>query len=496
MEQETSPEKKSEKKSVATQIVDSVLSAAEGSVELWHTVNDESYISLRYPDGHFEHRLLCSRDTTEWLASLFYDRTRTVATSANLKDAITVLEGNAQKGKEHVSYIRVGKDDSAIFLDLGDDSWKAVKVTAKGWEIVKNPPVKFRRPKGLLSLPIPELCGSLDDHLRPFLNAGNDDDWVLIKAWLLGLLRASGPYSMLVLAGEQGTAKSYTQKVLRNIIDPNELPIRRPARTTDDLMIAANNSLVVSLDNMSGIKPDLSDDLCNVATGGGLSKRTLFTNMGETIIHVCRPIILNGIEDIVTRPDLLDRSIVITLSSIPKEKRQPEDKLLMQIESRHPWILGALLDSAVIAMQKQDDIILNDSYRMAGFVKWAAAGLGVDGEKFLAAYKAKRTNAAKDSLEGDELVIQIKVFAQNLKGKPWVGSANDLLDKLNTQAGHGKNIPPGWPKMPNQLSGQLRRLAPSLRAEGINIEGEKRDPVTNVKQWKVENLSPSNCITV
>lgn len=471
-------------KSVAEQIVDTILRDTANGIELWHTAKGEHYISLRYGDGHVEHRLLSSKDTKDWLAGLFYNRTGKVASSSNLKDAMAVLEGYAQKGIEYVSYVRVGESDGAIYLDLGDNTWNAVKITPNGWEIVENPPVKFRRPSGMLPLPVPMGGATLDDDLRPLINAENSDDWLLIKAWLLGLLRAVGPYVILVFSGEQGTAKSYTQKLLRSIVDPNELPIRRPAKNQEDLMIAANNSWVVSFDNMSGINKEMSDDLCNVATGGGISKRKLYYEADETIIRVCRPIILNGIEDIVTRPDLLDRSILITLSRIPTERRQPEDKLIDRFNALHPMILGALLDAAVIAMAKSDGITLNDSYRMAGFVKWAAAGLGSDGDRFLEVYKAKRANAAIDALEGDNLVVQLKAFVQ--VHPSWIGTATTLLEILNDQAGYDKKRPPeGWPKIANQLSNQIRRLAPPLRTEGIKIEEATRDPKSNAKRWKI-----------
>ena len=36
-----------------------------------------------------------------------------------------------------------------------------------------------------------------------------------------------------------------------------------------------------------------------------------------------RPVILNGIEDIVERPDLADRAVFLTLEPIPEERRRP-----------------------------------------------------------------------------------------------------------------------------------------------------------------------------
>jgi hypothetical protein len=214
----------------------------------------------------------------------------------------------------------------------------------------------------------------------------------------------------------------------------------------------------------------LSDDLCNLATGGGLTKRKLYTDGEETILRVCRPIILNGIEDIVTRQDLLDRSIVVTMVRISDEKRRPEEQLLKEFNRMHPKLLGALLDAAVLGLQKKESIELERLPRMADFAKWVAAALGGEGPKFLAAYMANKDYAVKDSLEGDPVVVSLMNFLEIKKGE-WSGTATDLLGFLNVMNGYSsRKSPAGWPRAPNALSSILRRLAPGLRKLGIDVE--------------------------
>jgi hypothetical protein len=50
----------------------------------------------------------------------------------------------------------------------------------------------------------------------------------------------------------------------------------------------------------------ISDTLCRLATGGGFAVRQLYTDQNEVLFDAARPVILNGVEDIVTRPDLAD----------------------------------------------------------------------------------------------------------------------------------------------------------------------------------------------
>jgi hypothetical protein len=151
---------------------------------------------------------------------------------------------------------------------------------------------------------------------------------------------------LLVIAGEQGSAKTVLTKILRALIDPNAAPTRAPPREERDLMIAANNGHVLAYDNLSGLPSWLSDALCRLASGGSFAIRRLYSDCDETLFQAARPAILNGIEDIVCRSDLADRAIFLTLESILDERRRTERQLWHEFEVVRPQILGALLDAA------------------------------------------------------------------------------------------------------------------------------------------------------
>src|SRR5262249_19520000 len=154
-------------------------------------------------------------------------------------------------------------------------------------------------------LPLPLRGGSIES-LGLFLNLASDNDFVLVAAWLLGALRAGGPYPALAIAGEQGSAKTVLSKLLRALIDPSVAPVRALPRDERELFMAASNGHVLAFDNLSGLPPWLSDTLCRLTSGGALSTRRLFTDQDEILFAAARPVILNGIEDFITRPDLAD----------------------------------------------------------------------------------------------------------------------------------------------------------------------------------------------
>src|SRR4051812_24280802 len=80
--------------------------------------------------------------------------------------------------------------------------------------------------------------------------------------------------------------------------------------------------------------------------GGSFAVRQLYTDRDEVLFQAARPIILNGIEDVITRPDLADRAIFLTLPHFQEERRRPEKEIWRAFESAQPHILGALLDAA------------------------------------------------------------------------------------------------------------------------------------------------------
>jgi hypothetical protein len=163
-----------------------------------------------------------------------------------------------------------------------------VKITPRVWQVLDESPVRFRRSRGVLPLPVLEPGGSVDQ-LRGFLNV-SDDTWRLVVARLVAALRPRGPYPVLALFAEQGSGKSTTGRLLRELVDPNAAPLRAEPHDGRDLMIAANNSWCLAYDNLSHVPPWLSDALCRLSTGGGFATRELYADQDEIIFDSQRHI--------------------------------------------------------------------------------------------------------------------------------------------------------------------------------------------------------------
>ena len=396
-------------------------------------------------------------------------RQGTAPSSNAMQAALGLIEAMAQfDGPEHEVHIRVACHGGKIYLDLADDHWRAVEIDAAGWRLITTPPVKFRRAAGMQPLPVP-MSGGTVDGLRRLLNVKSDDDFVLAVAWLLAALRDCGPYPVLALSGEQGSAKSTFSTLLRSLVDPNTAPLRALPREDRDLFIAANNGHTLAFDNVSGLPSWISDTLCRLATGGGFAVRQLYTDQDEVLFDSCRPIILNGIEDCITRPDLADRAVFLTLESIPEDKRKSEQHLLGEFRRERPQILGALLDAVSHGLKRLPDVQLDRLPRMADFAKWATACETAIWEAgtFTSAYGDNRTEAVNTVLEADPVATALRAHMARLT--EWSGT-KELLGALSNIVGEAEAKTKTWPTAPNKLSRRLRRAATFLRQIGIKIE--------------------------
>ena len=418
-------------------------------------------------NGHRETWPIRAKGFRRWLALRFYEETGGAPNSEALQSALNVLEAKAHfDAPERQVHIRVGEFDGRLYPDLGDEAWCAVEIDATGWRIVENPPVRFRRRSGMQPMPIPSRGGKIET-LRSFLNVRTDGDFVLVVAWALACLRNRGPYPVIVLSGEQGSAKSTFSGILRALLDPNTAPLRALPRENRDLFIAATNGHVLAFDNVSGLSDWISDTLCRLATGGGFAVRQLYSDQDEVLFDAARPIILNGIEDIVSRPDLADRAIFLTLEPIPEERRLPEQELWAAFEAERPRILGVLLDAMAKGLAELPRTKLEKLPRMADFALFVTAcetALWPSGT-FLSAYCDNLDDAVESVIDADPVADAVRALM--VTRTEWAGTASELLGILTEIAGESVTKGNRWPASAGALSGRLRRAAPALRKIGI-----------------------------
>ncbi len=423
---------------------------------------------------HRETLRIGSKIFRRWLSHAYYSQGGKTPSSQAIQDAISALEGAAVFDGHLLDVrLRVGGELDRIIIDLCNASWQAVVIDRNGWRIVDDSPIRFRRARGMLNLPMPVKGGTFAD-LRKYVNVA-EEHWPLIVGWLLAALRPVGPYPVLCLHGEQGSAKSTTAKLLRCLIDPNVASLRSPPREERDLVVAANNGWAVSLENVSHVSDWLSDALCRLSTGGGYSARELYSDGDEAIFNSQRPVMLNGIEDLATRSDLVDRSLLITLPTIQESKRMTEANYWRNFDRISGSMFGALLDAVSASIRNLNSTSLESLPRMADFAVWVTAAetsLGWRPGYFLQAYERNRRGANELAIESSIVAEAVKDFVQDRQD--WQGTATELLFELNqcgddaTKRQRERNR--DWPKQGRSLAGKLRRHAPNLRRIGLDVQ--------------------------
>ena len=223
---------------------------------------------------------------------------------------------------------------------------------------------------------------------------------------------------------------------------------------------------------MSG---ELADSLCRLATGGDIGGRSLYTNDNSAAFAAQRPVLLNGIPDLVSRGDLASRTLFVRLS--PMRQRRPEAELWNIFNAAAPGILGALLDVLSVALANFPAARLPEdsaTFRMADFALLAIAAepaLGWPSGSALAALRQNSRGAASALADLDPVALAIREL---VRPGPYTGLISAVHARLTELTDAETRRGRAWPKDATRLSAYLRRIAPALRAVGIDVNEQPR----------------------
>ncbi|NEQ98244.1 MAG: hypothetical protein F6K30_16250 [Cyanothece sp. SIO2G6] len=441
--------------------------------DYFHTPGNVAYADIKVGGTRKTFRL-DSEVFEMWLCQELFRKHDKALSAEPLKQVRMLLKARACfEGDTREVHIRTAEHEGKVYIDLGTDDWTAIEVTTEGWDIITEPPVRFRRPPSQLPLPIPSRDGHLDQ-LRDLLNM-DDQAWTLAVSWLLFALYPKRPHPILVPHGESGSAKTSATTILKQLIDPDQGYLIGHIADARDLAISARNRWIMAYDNISGISNDKSDLICRVATGGTFATRTLHSNDEETVFEFLRPQIINGIGSFINRGDLLSRCLLVELMVIPKDKRLTEEELTQKFQQVNGQILGALLTALSQTLKAWPTVKTEKLPRLADFGKFAIAAepaLGLELGSFIQALNANQEEADATVVESDPTASAIISFIE--PRKHWIGVAEELLKELNQVADEDTRKSKKWPKTCQLLGSKLSRISDSLRRNGVDITKHSR----------------------
>ncbi|MBM4340327.1 MAG: DUF3854 domain-containing protein [Deltaproteobacteria bacterium] len=451
--------RKNKGKSKPTQ-AETILSLS-ASLNLFHDNNKEPFCFL---EG--EAVPLRSRKIKQWLSRLYYESEGKGLNSDSLNQALTVLEAKAVfDGPENELWNRIAKVEKSFWYDLGHG--KAVRINSEGWKII-DAPILFRRYTHQ-QLQVEPVIGGNPEEIFNFINVSGSNR-LLVLVYIISCFVPDIPHPIFHPHGPQGSGKTCLCTAIKKLTDPSSVEAIITPRDVTQLVQMIAHHHVCLFDNLSSLPSWMSDVLAQACTGGGFSKRQLFTDDDDVIYRVKRCIGLNGINLLVSKPDLMDRTILLPLERIDPTRRVEEADLWRRFEECRPRILGGILDVLSKAMGIYQEVRLPFLYRMADFTRWGYAIAEAlnrgGGDKFLKEYQGNIECQNEEVVQGNTLAQSVLSFMADKTD--WDGLIKDAFQSLQNIANPGREDGT-FPKNERSLRKHLERIKTTLMEFGVNF---------------------------
>jgi hypothetical protein len=448
----------------------------DSGTTFFHSEVKEFYACIPI-ENHTEIQPIDSRDFELWLNGLFYRETGKPISKDAVKQVTTALSAMAlyDSPKPVKLSVRMAEYDGAFWYDLTNAEWQAVRIDKESWEIVDKPPIMFNRYRHQREQAMPKNGGNINKILD-YVNI--KENKTLFLCWLTSCFVPSIPHAANIIHGEKGAAKSTASAMLKLLIDPSALETLTLQSNQRTLAVNLQSHWLLPFDNVSFISEEVSDTLCRAITGGGIQQRKLHTNSEDVIFTFQRCVIINGINNVATRADLLDRSILTELVRIADSDRRELSDIMANFETDKAEILGGIFDTLVKAIGIYPAVRLQNLPRMADFARWGyaigeALGEGL-GQVFLDEYQQNYERQNDEVLNNDPVATLTLEFMKDKTD--WHGTHSALHDKFveiaENCAINAKDK--GFPKDAAALGKRLRGIVSNLRHEGIFYTPLKR----------------------
>jgi hypothetical protein len=423
-------------------------------------------------DGHFEIHSLRSEAYKNYLIHELYMVYKSKINRGAVADVISIVESEIiSTGIVYELHLRVAEHDDCFWYDLADTSWRAIKIDKKGWSIVSNPPILFRRTAHMKEQVEPIKGGDIK-RLFDFVNIPPKFQLLLLINIMVCFI-PNLDYPINVFWGKPGTGKSTIGQILQSLVDPSKVDtLSFPSTDKEMIQIMSKYHLMV-FDNISRITTQISDILCRASTGGAFASRELYKNDDEIIRELHQPVVLNGLYQLGVANDLISRSMYFELEEISSNKMKPKNQFLKRFEQEKPYILGRMFDCVSSAIKNKQAIKIADHDRMGDYKDWGIAiaknfnGADIAFLKQLAKMDKIRN---REALLGQPLANAVEIFIN--RERYFKGSATTLHKLLcDIAKKHRINTtPPLWPNAANAMTRQLNNMATNLDKAGIRYK--------------------------
>jgi energy-coupling factor transporter ATP-binding protein EcfA2 len=478
---------------------DLLIGFVSDSCELFHNKNKECFAKINI-DGRTEVWDISSTGFADWIRGEYFRTTSRGIPDKKLNEITPTLKALAiHKGYEEEVFMRVAQVDGKIYIDLCDKDWNVVEITKDKWRVIDKSPVSFIRnsymlpmqePRGSYTVPFNQDIQLLKKHI----NIRSEDFILVVGILMMYLQYGDGDMPLLIVNGEAGTGKSTFTKMIRELVDPNSEPLLMHPKE-DVVPIIANSNYVVSLDNLSGIRKSFSDLLCTIATGTSHITRRHYTNKEMSVISMKRPVILNGIEDIASRDDLVRRSVILELLRIEDGSVSDDAEVMNNFRKDVPVIFGALCTGLMMALKNIDTVQINNITSMSRFCRWSGAAMPAfnwTADMFMEGYHDNLKRSYIAVLDTSPFTAAIMKMFEDKSDIDWNGTPDEFREYLEMVMRDNPIIRSKyWVKSAKGVMNIIRRSRKALEKVGITIETYKSGGnKTRVRIYKPSELHP------
>ncbi|EKD55723.1 MAG: hypothetical protein ACD_59C00056G0004 [uncultured bacterium] len=441
---------------------------------------ENPFVEIRDGERNVKCAVKAGEDFEDFLGKLYWELNNDALPDQVLTKSIkrfkSIAKYDNQKSKGKIAQsVRVARanDSSKIYYCLNN----AVEISENGWNVVNEPPY-FRRFDHVAEQVYPDKNGNFKK-IEEFLNLDNEDEKNLLLVWIVAQFIPDIEKPLLAIHGPQGSAKSTLSSIIRMLVDPSRLMLVTFPTTTNELAQNLYQNYLPVYDNISKISNSQSDTLCRAVTGGGIQKRKLYTDDKTITWSFKRGLIINGIDHVLNRPDLLERSISIKTKRVTGSFK-PKEEIFEKYKIDLPEVLGGAFEilTKVLALKATSVPTASRYPRMAEFAQWGfyiAEALEIGGEAFISAYENNINTHNKNVVFENPITLSLIKLLEEEPEKKWNGSMKSLLESLNkvrVSLGH-EVTPKGWPLDPSHLSRELNKFMVNLEGIGVYYENKR-----------------------
>lgn len=426
---------------------------AGGSI-IQDSSDERVYIQI---DGKHNH-LLDSAASRRWIIQALEPKD-----TAQVSNVVMRLDAAIEK-RVHLQYRVARNADNALCYNIADEAGRIVSITPKGWECTPSPDICLFKPASGERVQMLPIRGGTLEEIFDFINI-KPSFRPLFLCLLVYYFIPDVQYPILALYGAKGSGKSTVASFLRLLIDPNEAEFDSvDNKKIEDARVALSASYLSVIDNLSHISQEMSDLLCLFSTGGAYRKRALYTDGDVHLSQIVKPLILTSVTQEIRREDLLSRTVLIEVEKL--SKKETPTSLKTRFKQRVPSILGAIFD--VISQIEVDTAPREDLVRMADFHIYSRAISKILG------FENKIDELLQNNFETQE---------EEAIGNSDIGDAirNFMADKAEYEATAAEwiaklseNDYTMRKKQPNWFARDVRRLAETLQAVGLEVSFPSR----------------------